>query len=118
MSANNKIFLAALPSWPALVVAVLWAADPAVRCGALILAAVVPLIGWMLVIALFGSAGSSARDQLSSDPHEREIIDHRAIGRVSAEFAIQITESRSEVLRARHQRQLGMVVIAGGVPVW
>ncbi|MBS1159926.1 MAG: chemotaxis sensory transducer [Proteobacteria bacterium] len=137
MSTHNKIFLAGLP-WSVLVVAVLWAADPAARSWAVVLAVVVILIGWMALTVLFGTSVSVLGEPASGRAHDREIIEHSslAIDRVSAEFAGQIGEIRNEVSRAQgifadavatligsfheinvyaqRQRHLGMAVVGGG----
>lgn len=136
MSTNNKIFLAGL-SWSVLVVATLWASDPAARSFAVILAVLVVGMGWMAVTTLFNTSPSCLPGQLPRVRHDREIIEHgsEAIVRVSAGVALQIGEIRSEVRRAQdifseavghligsfqdinmhaqQQRQLGMAVIAG-----
>jgi len=136
VSTNNKIFLAGLP-WSVLVIATLWASDPAARSIPVIFAVVVVILGWVAFTALFNTSAASSPVHVPGSQHDREIIEHssEAIVRVSAEFATQIAEIRGEVQRAQgifseavvqlivsfqdinvhaqRQRQLGMAVITG-----
>jgi hypothetical protein len=139
VSTNNKIFLAGLP-WSVLVVATLWASDPAARSLAVVFAVVVLVLGWMVVTSLFCCSAASSPGQLANARHDREIIERssEAMLRVSAEFSTQLGEIRSEVRRAQdifseavghligsfqdinmhvqRQRQLGMAA-QDGMPV-
>jgi methyl-accepting chemotaxis protein len=105
MSNSNKMFLAGLP-WSALVLAVLWASDPAARSAAIIFAMVVIVLGWLAVISLFGGASVSKSDQALSFQHvdDREVIQRTSdvMLRMSTEFTTQIAEIRSDVLRTQN----------------
>lgn len=136
MSANNRIFLAGLPC-SVLVVATLWASDPAARSSAVILAVVFLLLGWLALLVLFGASSQLSPAHLPSAWHDGRFVEHgsEACVRIAAEFAAQQGKIRNGVGRAqglfseavahligcfqdisRHtlgQRQPGMAVIAG-----
>ena len=103
MSGNNRLLLIGL-GWSVLVAAVLFAVDTSARSMPVVFAFVVLLAGWLVAGSFAGSSVHYVAQKSSvSERAERAVLEHssEAIVRVSSEFAIQITEMRSEVSRAQ-----------------
>ena len=138
MGGNKKLLWVGM-GWSLIVVATLFAIEPAARSAPIVFALLVLLAGW-LIAASFLSGASSADTEKSniSSRADREVIEHSsdAIVRVSTEFATQIAEMQSEVSRAQaifgeaigkligsfhymnaqiqRQHQLGVNIVGGG----
>lgn len=137
MRPNGKLLAIGL-GCSAVVLALLFAFDPAVRSFSFVGGMCVLVGGWLF--AVFSATGIAAGQPLSSIQvsADRLVAEHssEAIVRVSTEFATQLTEIRGEVSRAqnifteaidqligsfqsmnlqiRRQQQLGMQIVAGG----
>jgi hypothetical protein len=61
VSNNKKMFLAGLP-WSALVIATLWAGDPA-ACPITVIGAMLLVLNWMVVISLFSGSRTDSLER-------------------------------------------------------
>ena len=137
MSGSNKLRVVGA-GWSLLIGAVLWALEPAVRNGSVIVALVLVVLGWLLA-TVFVAKGASAQATVSLPGSlDRQVVEigAAALGRMSRELGDQVGEMKGEISRAQNifsdaivklidsfhgmnqqvqkQQQLGLQIIAGG----